>query len=155
MAVPDIQLDYEDNLERAMEIFGREDVAEIAVLKDKKFFGVIKRKDVIEAYNHEITKKEAASGLIQKLKFTHETKTIDLGKGYTIMEIDAPSDFWNKSLKELNLKALYRIDVLVIKRKYPPQTIPVPSADEVIHKGDLLILTGLAENIEKIVKDKD
>ncbi len=155
LAVPDIQLDYEDNLERAMEIFGREDVAEIAVLKDKKFFGVIKRKDVIEAYNHEITKKEAASGLIQKLKFTHETKTIDLGKGYTIMEIDAPSDFWNKSLKELNLKALYRIDVLVIKRKYPPQTIPVPSADEVIHKGDLLILTGLAENIEKIVKDKD
>ncbi len=155
LAVPDIQLDYEDNLERAMEIFGREDVAEIAVLKDKKFFGVIKRKDVIEAYNHEITKKEAASGLIQKLKFTHETKTIDLGKGYTIMEIDAPSDFWNKSLKELNLKALYRIDVLVIKRKYPPQTIPVPSADEVIHKGDLLILTRVSKNIEKIVKDKD
>ncbi len=152
LAVPGIQLDYEDNLERAMEIFGREDVAEIAVLKDKKFFGVIKRKDVIEAYNHEITKKEAASGLIQKLKFTAETKTIDLGKGYTVMEIDAPSEFWNKSLKELNLKALYRFDVLLIKRKYPPQTIPVPSADEVIHKGDLLILTGLTESIEKIVK---
>ncbi len=152
LAVPEIQIDYDDNLERAMEIFGREDVAEIAVLKDKKFFGVIKRKDVIEAYNHEITKKEAASGLIQKLKFTHETKTIDLGKGYTIMEIDAPSDFLNKSLKELNLKALYRIDVLLIKRKYPPQTIPVPSADEVIRKGDLLVLTGLTESIEKDVK---
>jgi len=152
LAVADIQIDYEDNLELAMEIFGREDVAEIAVLKDKKFFGVIKRKDVIEAYNHEITKKEAASGLIQKLKFTHETKTIDLGKGYTIMEIDAPFDFWNKSLKEINLKALYRIDILLIKRKYPPQTIPVPSADEVIRKGDILILTGLSESIEKIMK---
>lgn len=152
LAVPDIQIDYEDNLEKAMEIFGREDVAEIAVLKDKKFFGVIKRKDVIEAYNHEINKKEAASGLIQKLKFTHETKTIDLGKGYTVMELDAPPEFWNRSLKELNLKALYRIDVLLIKRKYPPQTIPVPSADEVIHKGDLLILTGLAESIEHVIK---
>jgi len=152
LAVPDIQIDYEDNLEKAMEIFGREDVAEIAVLKDKKFFGVIKRKDVIEAYNHEITKKEAASGLIQKLKFTHETKRIDLGKGYTVREIEAPSHFFNKSLKELNLKALYRIDILLIKRKYPPQTIPVPSADEVIRKGDLLVLTGLAESIEKIVK---
>jgi len=42
-----------------MEIFGREDVAEIAVLKDQKLVGVIKRKDVIEAYNHEIAKKEA------------------------------------------------------------------------------------------------
>lgn len=129
---------------------GREDVAEIAVIRDEKFFGVIKRKDVIEAYNHEITKKEAASGLIQKLKFAHLTKTIDIGKGYTIMEIDAPPSFCNKTLKELNLKAIYRIDVLLIKRKYPPQTITLPSADEVIRKGDLLIIAGLAENIKKI-----
>lgn len=153
IAVPGIQIDYEDNLEKAMEIFGREDVAEIAVLKDKKFIGVLKRKDVIEAYNHEIAKKEATSGLIQKLKFTHQTKTIDLGKGYTIMEIDAPSSFWNKTLKDLNLKALYRIDVLLIKRKFPPQTITIPSAGEMIRKGDLLILAGLAENIKKIIKD--
>lgn len=152
IAVPEIHIDYEDNLENAMEIFGRKDVAEIAVLKDKKFFGVIKRKDVIEAYNHEITKKEATSGLIQKLKFTHLTKTIDIGKGYTIMEIDAPYSFWNKTLKELNLKALYRIDVLLIKRKYPPQTITIPSAEESIRKGDLLVLAGLEENIKKITE---
>jgi len=150
LAVPDISIDYGENLEPAMEIFGREDVDEIAVLKDQKFLGVVKRKDVIEAYNHEITKREAASGLIQKLKFTHLTKTIDIGKGYRIMEIDAPPSFWNKSLKELNLRALHRIDILLIKRKYPPQTITIPSADEVIIKGDLLILAGLEENIKII-----
>ncbi len=150
LAVPDIHIGYEENLERAMEIFGREDVDEIAILKDQKFLGVVKRKDVIEAYNHEITKREAASGLIQKLKFTHLTKTIDIGKGYRIMEIDAPPSFWNKSLKELNLRALHRIDILLIKRKYPPKTITIPSADEIILKGDLLILAGLEENIKKI-----
>ncbi len=155
IAVPGIQIDYEDNLERAMEIFGREDVAEIAVLQDEKFFGVIKRKDVIEAYNHEIAKREAASGLFQKFKFTHVTKSIDIGKGYTIMEIDAPQPFWNKTLKELNLKALYRIDVLLIKRKYPPLTVTIPSADEVIRKGDLLVLAGLEENIKKITKNTE
>ena len=89
LAVPDIKIDFDDNLERAMEIFGREDVAEIAVLKNKKFIGVIKRKDIIEVYNHEISKREAASGLVQKLKFTHLTKTIDIGKGYRIIETDA------------------------------------------------------------------
>ncbi len=155
IAVPGIQIDYEDNLERAMEIFGQEDVAEIAVLQDEKFFGVIKRKDVIEAYNHEIAKREAASGLFQKFKFTHVTKSIDIGKGYTIMEIDAPQPFWNKTLKELNLKALYRIDVLLIKRKYPPLTVTIPSADEVIRKGDLLVLAGLEENIKKITKNTE
>jgi len=150
LAVPDIQLDIEDNLEQAMEVFGREDVAEIAVLKNKKFLGVIKRKDIIEVYNHEISKREAASGLVQKLKFTHLTKTIDIGKGYRIMEIEAPLPFWDKSLKELNLRAVYRINVLLIRRKYPAQTITLPSADEIIRKEDILILAGLEENIKKV-----
>jgi CIC family chloride channel protein len=150
LAVSDIQLDVEDNLEKAMEIFGREDVAEIAVLKDKKFIGVVKRKDAIEAYNHEIAKKEAASGMVQKLKFTHLTKTVDIGKGYRIMEVDAPPSFWGKSLKGLDLRASYKIDVLLIKRRNPPQTITLPSADEIIRKGDMLILAGHADNLKKI-----
>lgn len=153
LAASDIQLDYEANLEQTMKIFGREDVAEIPVLKDKKIVGVVKRKDVIEAYNMEIIKKEAAEGLVQKLKFTPSTKTFDIGTEYKIMEIEAPPPFWNNSLKKLNLKALYRIDVLLIKRKYPPQTITIPSADEVIKKGDLLILAGLTENIKKIIQN--
>jgi CIC family chloride channel protein len=152
LAVPGIYIHYEDNLERAMEIFGREDVAEIPLLKDKKFIGVVKRKDVIEAYNNEITKREAASGLVQKIKFTHMTKIVDIGKGYRIMEMDAPRSFWNKNLKELNLKALYRVDILLIKRMYPPQTITLPSAEEAIKKGDLLVIAGHSENIDKLIK---
>jgi CIC family chloride channel protein len=152
LAVPGIHIHYEDNLERAMEIFGREDVAEIPLLKEKKFIGVVKRKDVIEAYNNEIAKREAASGLIQKVKFTHLTKIVDIGKGYRIMEMDAPRSFWDKNLKELNLKALYRVDILLIKRTYPPQTITLPSAEEVIKKGDLLVVAGHSENIDKLIK---
>lgn len=151
LAVSDIRLDYEDNLEEAMKIFGRTDVAEIPVLKNKKFAGVVKRKDVIEAYNHEIIKREAASGLVQKLKFTPLTRSFDIGTGYKVMEVEAPQAFWNKSLKQLNLKAVHRIDVLMIKRRFPPQTFTIPSASEIIQKGDLLILAGLEENITKIL----
>jgi uncharacterized protein with PhoU and TrkA domain len=67
------------------------------------------------------------------------------------MEIEAPSLFLNKSLKELDLKAIYRIDVLLIKRKYPPKTITIPSANEVIKEGDVLIIAGLEDNITKIL----
>lgn len=153
LAVPGIEIDYEDNLEQAMKIFGREDVAEITVLQGKKFTGVVKRKDVIEAYNNEIIKREATEGIIQKLKFSPQTKSFDFGTGYKIMEIEAPSAFWNRSLKELNLKAAHRIDILLIKRGYPPKTIPIPSAMEVIKKGDILILAGLAENISAIIQN--
>lgn len=154
LAVTDIKLDYEDNLEKAMKIFGRTDVAEIAVLQNRKFAGVVKRKDVIEAYNHEIIKREAAAGLVQKMKFTTDMKSFDFGTGYKLMEIGAPLAFWNKSLKELDLKALHRIDVLLIKRKYPPQTITIPSGDEVIRKGDRLIIAGPEENISEIISGK-
>ncbi|MBN1222943.1 MAG: chloride channel protein [Candidatus Aminicenantes bacterium] len=154
LAVPGIQLNYDDNLETAMRIFGREDVAEIPVLEGKKFKGVVKRKDVIEAYNHEIMKREATSGLVQKLKFTHPNKTFDLSAGYKIMEIEAPSQFWNKNLKEIDLKAVYKIDVLLIKRKYPPKTITIPSADETIKKGDVLIIAGLDQNITRLFKNR-
>lgn len=153
LAVPGISIDYEDNLEQAMKIFGKEDVSEITLLKGNKFSGVIKRKDVIEAYNHEIIKKEAVEGIVQKLKFSAQHKSFDIGTGYKIMEVEAPAAFLDKSLKELNLKAVHRIDILLIKRKYPPQTIPIPSAEEVIKKGDILVLAGLTENIMKIIQN--
>jgi len=153
LAVPGISIDYKDNLEQAMKIFGQEDISEITLLKGNKFAGVIKQKDVIEAYNHEIIKKEAAEGIVQKLKFTSQSKSFDIGTGYKIMEVEAPSFFLDKSLKDLNLKAVYRIDILLIKRKYPPQTIPIPSADEVIKKGDVLVLAGLTENIMNIIQN--
>jgi CIC family chloride channel protein len=154
LAITDIKLDYEDNLEKAMKIFGRTDVAEIAVLQHGKFAGVVKRKDVIEAYNHEIIKREAAAGLVQKMKFTTDMQSFDFGTGYKFMEIDAPHAFWNKSLKGLDLKALHRIDVLLIKRKYPPQTITIPSGNEVIRKGDRLIIAGPEVNISEIMSGK-
>jgi len=154
LAITDIKLDYEDNLEKAMKIFGRTDVAEIAVIQHGKFAGVVKRKDVIEAYNHEIIKREAAAGLVKKMKFTTDMQSFDFGTGYKFMEIDAPPAFWNKSLKGLDLKALHRIDVLLIKRKYPPQTITIPSGNEVIRKGDRLIIAGPEVNISEIMSGK-
>jgi len=154
LAVTDIKLDFEDNLEKAMKIFGRTDAAEIAVLQNGKFAGVVKRKDVIEAYNHEIIKREAAAGLVKRMKFTTDVQSFDFGSGYICMEIDAPPTFWNKTLKELDLKALHRIDVLLIKRKFPPQTITIPPGNEAIRKGDRLIIAGPGANISKIMSGK-
>ncbi len=153
LAVTDIHLDVQDNLEQAMQIFGSTDVGEIAVIQERRFLGVIKRKDVIEAYNHEVMKREAASGLVRRFKFAEETGACDLGGGYKIMELEAPSLFWDRTLKDLDLKALHRIDVLLIKRRYPPRTITIPGADEVIRKGDQLILAGLEESLSRIAAD--
>jgi uncharacterized protein with PhoU and TrkA domain len=70
------------------------------------------------------------------------------------MEIDAPQVFWNKSLKELDLKARHRMDILLIKRRFPPQTITIPSASEVIRKGDRIIIAGPETNMPDIISGK-
>jgi CIC family chloride channel protein len=138
-----------------MRIFGREDTAEIAVLRGGKFIGVVKRKDVIEAYNHEILKREAAAGLLENIKFSPLTKAFDIAPGYKIMEIAAPARFWGQSLRELHLKARFGIDVLVIKRKYPPHTMTIPAADTVIIKDDQLVIAGLEKNLKNIFNARE
>lgn len=150
IAVSGIQIDYDDNLEKAMKIFGSKDTDEIAVVRSGKFSGVIKRKDVIEAYNHEVIKREAVEGLVQSFKFSPVTKTVDLGTGFKIMEMEAPKMFWGKSLGQLNLKAVYSVDVLLIKRRFPPRTINIPTAEEVIKEGDILVLAGTESSISSL-----
>jgi CIC family chloride channel protein len=155
LAVTDIRIDIHASLEQAMKTFGSTDVGEIAVIEDERLAGVIKRKDVIEAYNHEVMKREAAAGLVRKFKFGAQTQAYEIGGGYKIMEIEAPRAFWDLTLKELDLKARYRIDVLLIKHKYPPRTITIPGADEVIKQGDQLILAGLEESMIRITTEQD
>jgi K+/H+ antiporter YhaU regulatory subunit KhtT len=45
--------------------------------------------------------------------------------------------------------------VLLIKHKYPPRTITIPGADEVIKQGDQLILAGLEESMIRITAEQD
>jgi len=151
VAIPDIKLNYNDNLEKAMDIFGKSNLDEIPVVnKENRLVGVIKRRDLIEAYNNEILRRETVQGLINKLKFTHDSESINLGRGYIIREVEAPENFWGKNLKDLNLKAEYKIEIVLIKKKYPPTTIPLPAASNIIEKGDILILAGPQENLDKL-----
>ena len=43
----------------------------------------------------------------------------------------------------------------MIKRKYPPRTITIPGADEVIKRGDQLVLAGLEESLTSITADQN
>ena len=89
---------------------------------------------------------------------------IGLSQEYSIVEIPAPGVFMGKSLKQLNVRADYRINVVAIKRRVPKKDAEgkveikeditvVPAPNEVINKGDVLIVIGTNEDIEKIRKE--
>lgn len=72
---------------------------------------------------------------------------IELSPDYSIVEIKAIPAWENKTLKELKLPTKYGINVMAIKRD---DLINVsPNADDKILEGDILVIIGDTEDIEK------
>ncbi len=64
---------------------------------------------------------------------------IELSLDFSIFEIIAPSQFVNKTLGKLNLRAVYKINVVAIK-KSADQIVIAPGANEVIEEKDILVI---------------
>ena len=72
---------------------------------------------------------------------------IELSKEYNIEEIMIPARMAEKSLRELDIRAKYNVSAIAIFRE--GNIIISPSPDEIIHKGDLLVMIGNREDLAK------
>ena len=77
--------------------------------------------------------------LANNLNRTNVMDFIELSLDYSIFEIIAPSQFVNKSIGILNLRAVYKINVLAIKRGID-QIIIAPGANTVVEEKDILVI---------------
>jgi len=77
---------------------------------------------------------------------------LPLVAGVDIQEIAPPDKFIGKSLKELDLRNKYGVQVIAIKEIIPEKTTIIPKADFVIKDSDILILIGDQKNMSKINK---
>lgn len=85
---------------------------------------------------------------------------IDLSPEYSIFEISPPKDFVGKSLRDLDIRAKYNLNVIAIKRKVRIKSergfeerdkINIsPAASDVIAEGDKLIVIGTDEAVAKL-----
>ena len=73
---------------------------------------------------------------------------IELSPDYSIAEVVSPEEWHNKTLRELNVRAQYGINVMAIKRN---NDIDVsPSADNIIEPGDIIVAIGNIEELNKL-----
>ncbi len=90
---------------------------------------------------------------------------IELSPDYSIIEIVAPASFHGKSIKQTEARSKYGIHIIAIKRRIPEmredgtvtykeRILVAPDPDEEILQGDLLVILGKVENIEKVKKLK-
>jgi trk system potassium uptake protein TrkA len=74
---------------------------------------------------------------------------IELAQEFRISEIIAPHEMYGKTLKALNLRARYNVNVVLIRRG-SGEVILTPGADDVIQTGDVLLLAGQKTKLDKL-----
>lgn len=77
---------------------------------------------------------------------------LPLLSGTDIQEIAPPEKFIGKSLRELDLRNKYAVQVIAIKEIIPEKITYIPTADFVIKDSDILIMMGEQKQLDKINK---
>ncbi len=107
--------------------------------------------------------RDIAIKLVQQLTNPSIFEYLEFSTDYGLMEIVAPKSFENKTIKEVDLRRKYGITLIAIKRSNPVVdkngetqikeiVLLSPSPDESIIKGDIMVLIGSYENLEKYGK---
>ncbi len=107
--------------------------------------------------------RESGKRLAERLVSKNIFDIIDFSETHSLMEIRTPDIFVEKTLAELDLRKKYNINVIALKRKTPTisenslssfneKTIISPKPEEIIIKGDILIIIGEKKNLEIIRK---
>ncbi|MGM0471435.1 MAG: potassium channel family protein [Bacillota bacterium] len=73
---------------------------------------------------------------------------IDVALGYSIIELQVSDKFIGSTLRELNLRAKFEVNVIAIKKE--EEVNIAPSADDQIERGDVLVVMGKEEGLEEL-----
>lgn len=86
--------------------------------------------------------------LAYNLTSTNILDYIELAPDYSIMEIVAPEKWQERSLLDINIRAKYGISVMAIK--HGEDINVAPQAKDVIHRGDVLVVVGSNEDLQRV-----
>jgi trk system potassium uptake protein TrkA len=75
---------------------------------------------------------------------------IPLAHEFDLIQVGPPDDFIGRSIRDLDLRAKYNVQIIAIKELIPENFILVPPADFVIKDSDVIIMLGRSEDIRRI-----
>ncbi len=106
--------------------------------------------------------RDAAIRLAHRLIAPNVLEYLELSPGYSIEEIAVPSKMAGKKLKESQIRTLFGVNVIAMKKKVTRMvkgTVKTeevfnvsPSPEDVLEKGDILVIVGREEDLERFSK---
>lgn len=140
-----------DNFQASLEI-----TALLKELKAKKIIAkattYIQEKFLKMAGADEIVypEKDCAEKLALRCDATKILDFINVGNSYGIYEIATPKSWWNHSLKDLDVRNKYKINVVAIKSEN--NDVVLPDADYIFKETDITIVMSTEHDIMKLTK---
>lgn len=112
----------------------------------------------------EILSPEDEVGILVAERLLHPSVMtfLQLPDGYEIAEIVPPKGVWNKTVGDIQLREIYNLNLITLKREYEMEKngeithekhiLGVPKSDTVIYETDTLILLGQEVDIERFIE---
>lgn len=147
-----------DTLDIAMNAFGKINMDELPVVEPEngqQLLGTVAKDDVIDAYNKEILKRDMVTSVSGQIGSMGKFKRIELMDGQVLCEIEVQGAFVGKTLKELNLRSRFGVEVVLIKQNFnaeknEKQHVMTPRPDYRFKFGDSILVMGSQENLDKM-----
>ena len=125
-----------------------------------EIFRQIGADEVIQPEHH------AGDMLGRRLAHPRINDYITLGDGFTVVEMAAPSAFVNKTIREIDLRSNYQVNMIAIRRQPKPDSdkpdsdsdklasepdlISVPGPNDRIQATDILLLVGSEKSLARL-----
>jgi chloride channel protein, CIC family len=149
-----------DNLDFVFKLLGKGSMHQFPVKSDDgQIKGIIRRQDVISAYNKATMKMNVKDSFASELRTINQTKGSRVADGYSIIEKGVPRAFVGKSVIDLKFRNNHGLEILMVKHKLSvlsdetDERVIIPSTDYKFTSDDILVLFGADENIEKFRKE--
>lgn len=102
--------------------------------------------------------------LADRIASPHIELRVPLASGHSVAELKAPGAFTGKTLRELALRRKYGVNLVAIKRRRPEvdeagrrgfkETVnDIPGADDSLERGDVIVVVGPNDMIDKLPRD--
>jgi CIC family chloride channel protein len=149
-------LTEDDDLDVALQMFGRgvaEALPVVAADDPKRLVGSVHKRDLIQAYNQEVLRRDLAGHVSSTVLVAARGQTVDLGAGYVLQEILPPPRFFGRTIGELDVARAWGVQIVLLRERAPAPGRPavrVPTADDVIREGDRLVVSGPRAAVEAL-----
>lgn len=95
---------------------------------------------------------EMGNKLAHALSNSNVLNFIELSDEASIVEVPVPADWVGKTLRELDVRNTYGVNVIALRRGEKHKLVIAPGGDATLAPDDVIIALGLAKNINAIQK---